>query len=410
MVNYDALNSDEFANAKAAPVTRSTRILTLDYAKLKAETGIEKIKLKVSGADDEPYRFSFLPFLITKNHPRYDKLKGVFMGSDPIDWRLNLVFHRISTPTGSYKVLCPTKNYGEPCPFCERKQELFAEHEGNFKAMDKATQEEVKSLNDTERDFFLVLNHDDDKVYVMEYSTFFFGDRLTKKMARSHRGESNIILAHPGPNGHDLEFFIEPAQVKDNRGNPVIGPIEEMEFVRRKDAIDEELLKTLPPLDKYIKRYSYDEMEGMLDGTFFVSGRHNNEDKEDSEPAPAQSGVNFEEKKDDESSSRSRRRRSRGVDSDNASATTTEKDMDEEPRAVIGRKPQESDHDDDSREARRRRRQRRSKESTPECPAGGTFGKDIDNFDECEDCPIYDDCERKYEENEKQDDEDLTII
>jgi len=388
MVNYDALGSEEFQGAKAAPAVNKRWLLTLDYPRLKAETGIEKIKLAPSLGDDHPYVFSFLPFPVTSSHPKYRHLKGVFKDSPPVDWKLNLTFHKVSTPTGNYKVLCNQKNYGEACPFCEKKQDLFNRHDGNYNAMSTETQNEVKSLNDTERDFFFILNHADGKIYVMEYASYYFGETLNKKMSRSHRGESSIILAHPGPGGHDLEFYIEPSSLKDNRGNFLIGPIQEMEFVSRKEAIDPEILESVPALDKYIKKYTYEELESMLDGTYFIT--NDGDEEEDTESAP----------EPEVATQREPRRPQRPV--------PEEKVPEEEPssRIVLG-KPLE---EEDSREARRRRREEKSMEKEEvACPAGGTFGKDIDGFNECDDCPIYDECEKEYERTKTVDDE-LSIL
>lgn len=400
MVDYSALGSEEFENAKAAPVQDSRRILTLDYARLKEETGIEKIKLEPSSEDSPPYVFDFLPFPASQGHPKYSKLKKAFGGGDPLDWRLTLTFHKIQTPMGSFKVLCPNKNFGKPCPFCDRKQELFNSNDNDWKSMAKSTQDEIKSLNETDRDFFLVLNHADDKVYVMEYSAFFFGDKLKKKMSRSNRGESAIILAHPGANGHSLEFWIEPANIKDSKGNPVIGPIDEMEFVPRKKAIDPEILESLPALDEYIVQYSYDELEAMLDGTYFAESEDSDDDDDDDEQHTGLASAVAQKPESEEPTPRRRRPRTeQSSDGDDATPPATEENAE---RTQIGVRSEDSE-----REERRRRRKEKqaAKSDTPECPAGGTFGKDIDEFEECDDCPIYDDCEKQYNENK-----DLEII
>jgi hypothetical protein len=405
MPDYSALGSEEFENAKAAPVQDSKRIMTFDYARLKQETGIEKFKFEPSGEDDPPYVFDFLPFPASPKHPKYVKLKKAFGGGAPLDWRLTLVFHRIQTPMGEFKVLCPRGNFGKACPFCERKQELFNENGNDWKSMSKATQDEIKSLNDTERDFFLVLNHADDKVYVMEYSSFFFGDKLKKKMSRSNRGDSAIILAHPGANGHSLEFWIEPANIKDNKGKPVIGPIDEMEFVPRKKAIDLGILDSLPALDEYIVQYSYDELEAMLDGTFFAES--DDDDDDDDEEDTQYSGLaeattenkDDSDDEDDEPAPRRRSRRSRTGESSGEDTPATTSESDAESAGDISPVPS----GDEMREERRRRRREQRKAKTapedPACPAGGEFGKDIDEFEECDDCPVYEQCEERYNQN-----------
>lgn len=393
MPNYDAFGSDEFENAKSAPVSSNWKIVTLDYERLKEETGIEKMRFDPSTEDSEPYVFDFLPFPVTSKHPRYAKLKKAFNGDDPLDWMLTLTFHRINTPVGEFKVLCPNKNFGDPCPFCEKKQGLLNEHDvrdkTSFHNLSSNVKAEIKSLNETDRDFFLVRNHADDKVYVMEYSNFYFGQHLKKKLSRSRRGDSNIILAHPGRNGYSLEFFIEPAEIKDNRGNPIIGPINEMEFVNRKEAIDPDILNNLPALDDYIVRYSYDELEAMLDGTFFAQSGEAKEDEDDTDQYKGlANSVDEDEDVDPEPVPRKKVRKLEPLSEE------PDEDEDDAP---------EPDPEEVRRERRRRRLAKQTE--TPECPAGGTFGKDTDMYAECEECPVYDKCAEEYEKNE-----DLSVI
>jgi hypothetical protein len=52
------------------------------------------------------------------------------------------------------------------------------------------------------------------------------------------------------------------------------------------------------------------------------------------------------------------------------------------------------------REKRKKAKEKRSKKVKKKCPHGHEFGKDPDEYEDCEECEIYDDCESEWEENE----------
>jgi hypothetical protein len=376
MSDYEVFNTDEYNELVTQPKNSGGRgLIGLDYARLKTDTGIEKFKFEVSEPNHEGYLFDFLPFPATPKHPRYKKLAKMFDGKPPMDYQLSMFMHMAHTGKGSYKFFCPDKNFGLPCPVCEEKRRLF-DKGGEWKS--NPYQKEIKALNDTQRDFFLVYNREDETIYVVEYSSFLFGEHLRNKLARSHKGKSNIILPDPSVNGHSVRFWVEAGNIKDNKGNPVIGHINEIEFEERDSEVPRILLKDLPPLDEYLHQYSYDEIVSIMDGTFFLEDEEEDED-EDDEPVPASPPRKHSVPQEDKEEAAPRRRR------------TVEEDEDE---------PVATPPDLDSREARRAARKRgreQTQETFPVCPAGGEFGTDIDTFEECDDCEFYEKCEKRYD-------------
>lgn len=404
-VNWDAidvLGTDDYNEVVSqAPESKKRYVKIIDYDRLKKDTGIEKFKFEVSEDGHDGYLFDFLPFPVTKKHPKYESLKRLFKGDTPLDWKMNLVLHKVKAPFGETKVLCPEKNFGKPCPFCDKKRQLFDEG-GEWNS--NPYQHEIKKMNDVERDYFLVRNLKDGKVYVMEYASYFFGQNLQNKLARTKRGETSIVLANPGKNGHSLRFWVDPSTVKDNRGNPIIGKITDMEFEPRTEAVPEDVLESLPSLDEYITQYSYEDMEGMLDGTFFLAG--DDEDDDTEEEAPVQrSGRTGRDDGDSGSDRVSRRSRASEPNNSDADADDEPSPSEEPTRSRRQRVREEAAENDepnvndvpveDDREARRRRRREARASQKPACPAGGQFGKDIDTFDECEECALYDACDKE---------------
>lgn len=367
LYNVDAFASDAFKGATnpEANAGKSKKYLNvMDYKRLTAETGIEKFKFEPDGE----YTFSFLPFPITEGHPNYRNLKSQNIGRD---WRLNLFLHTVVTANGNQRFVCPQKTFGKPCPFCEAKTEIFNRPGGWEQHKD-----ELKKYNDTLRNYFIVMNHADGKLYVMEYSHYYFGEKLEKKLARTNGTDRQIILADPRENRHALHFWVDASALKDSKGKPIIGPISEMEFVSRSEAIPLELLQKVPALDKYIVQYTYEDMEGFVDGTYFVDG---DDDDSGIDPDIAREFPNTElpAQPNVEPVQRVREEPTTSAPTQEASA------MSEREKRRLARMQQAS-----------------NSQTIPTCPVpGGKFGQDTDKYDECEECPLYENCANEFDKN-----------
>jgi len=358
LYNADVFASDAFKNATSIENNsgKSRKYLNaIDYKRLTTDTGIEKFKFEPDGE----YTFSFLPFPITEAHPNYKTLKSQNI---PIDWKLNIYLHSVPTDTGVQRFVCPSKTFGKPCPFCDEKRVLFNK-EGGY----DAHKDEIKKFNDTLRNYFLVYNHADEKIYVMEYAHFYFGELLERKLARSNGTQRQIILADPRENRHSLHFWVDPSKLKDSKGKAIIGPVNEMEFVNRADAIPKSVMDKVFPLDKYIVQYSYEEIQGFLDGTYFA------DNGSEEETTMSQFPSNYPPKEEVEATPVAR-------------------------VAPVVEQPATAEMSE--REKRRLARMQQA-QAAPSCPVpSGKFGVDTDKFDECEDCPIYEKCADKFQEDD----------
>lgn len=382
--NTDVFASPAYQNVKTKQPGEGNRkfLMTVDYRKLKEETGIEKFSFEVGGE----YCFDFLPFPVGKNHPRYKDLVRTFEGKgDPIDWEIQLPVHNIKTPNGNWKIVCSKKAFNRPCPICEEKSRLF--HEGGGKWENNTNQSEIKALpSDTVRGLYLVRNTEDGKVYIMDYNYKMFGEGLRTKLERTESHKKTVILANPGANGHSLRFWVEASSLKDRNGNPVIGEIKQTEFESRDEAVPMDLLQKLPALDKYIVEYSYDDVVAMMDGTYFEESGDEEEDTYSPGPTNDVSGLSTN-------------------DDDEPEETTSFKIGTGKTPAFMPQQTTPVQSEPATRELTReeRRAQRlaqRQKSATPECPAGGEFGADIDKFDACDDCELFDQCEKAFQEQQ----------
>ena len=396
----NVFGSNEYKNA-AGPKTAKSKYLNLfDYPRLKNETkmfnggeGIEKFKFEADGE----YFFDFLPFPITEGHPKYPTLRALFPQGEPaLDWWMSIWFHKVKDANGmDQKYMCPSKTFGRPCPACEEKNRLF--NNGGY----EQNKDAIRKFNDTQRDFFLVRNRADGKIYVMEYANFFFGQELKKKLERVNGSDGQVILPNPAANGHTLHFFVDPGTMKDKKGNPTPGRTSDLEFIPRAEPIEEEIIKNLPTLDSYLIEYSYDDIVSFLDGTYFVSG----EDEDDGytetprdRPAPTQAPTPPPVQQ--------------AVPPTPSVQQTpaVQQPTVQQPTVSVGATgaaqqnfQQSAVEQPVSREERRRQRQAQREGTSqasvePQCPAGGSFGYDNDTMDECDNCAIYDACLAKYNE------------
>lgn len=372
--NYDVLGSDAYNNATDVSQPRQSRkyLNVVDYRKLTEDTksfnngeGITKFKFEPNGE----YNFSFLPWNISDQHPKYKEFKSKGI---PFDWKLNVFVHTVVTDTGSMKFICNNKTYGKPCPYCEERQRLF--NDGGW----EQNQNEIKKLNDSQRNMFLIYNHADGKVYVMDYSHYYFGEHLEKKLARANGTDRQIILADPRPNRWSLHFYIDPSKMKDSKGNPIIGASSDLEFLRREKAIDEDIVKNLPALEDYLVQYSYDDVTAIMDGTFFADGDDQEEGAYDYKNDPTNE-VYHPPKEE----------------------PVKEEPVKEEP-VSIGRQGPSTVVQPEMSEREKRRLERLQKQNAvqadPVCPVpGGVFGETTERFAECPDCPLYDACGEAFD-------------
>lgn len=364
-MNYDDYDFGPVDTSNIGQTGGSNKYIdSFNVKKFAEKTGIPRLEI----VPDKEYVVDILPFPITERHPQYKDMIRRNPGKTPLDYTMSVLMHKVKGDSKfESKFVCPSKTFGKPCPFCEEKSRLFAD--GGF----HAHPEEIKALNETRRDYFLVLNHEDGKVYLFYYYYGWFLENLEKRATRMSSPTNKIIPAYPGPNGHSVKFFGEAGKLKNKKTNlPLPGEIKDIEFLPRKEGIRKEILENLPSMDEFLTVYDYDTIASFLDGTYFLNDEEYTE--EDVAPQATQQATPQVAKQEQ----------------------VPEIPMDKEPEHIpsVG-KPTEA-----TRELTReeRRAMRQAKSETPTCPGGGEFGKDLDMFDECDNCPVATACEKAYAE------------
>lgn len=351
-----------------------------DWKKLETDAGITKLKIEADGE----YYLDFLPWKISKSHPYYRELSAQFSPEEPMDWMLDVSVHEVVTPNGKQRFLCPKKTFNKNCPFCDEYWRIYNSNRdegmGTKEAYHKS-KDVLVPLKTKERNLSFVYNRTDNKVYLFDYSDFYFGEKLRKKLERTNGTDAQVILPDPSELGHTLHFFIAEGNMTDKQGNALPGAAEDMEFIPRTEALPESLYNNLPALEEYLILHDEDTINSFLDGTYFVEVDEPEPDdvvaQQTAQPRPTIG------REPSENLRNAMGGRSRPTQDDPLT-----------PNLATGGNTNATSVEDDPRDARRRAREERK---SPICPAGGKFGEDIDTLDACDGCGSYSACDAQFE-------------
>jgi hypothetical protein len=374
-------------------------------------------------------RLDFIPYIVSDdNHPDKDAELGIAV-KDDIWYRRPFMIHR-NVGSGDDSVVC-LQSIGKKCPICE-----YAKKRKN----EGADKEELQALRASKRAMYVVipLNQKDyeKKPYVWDMSHYLFQALLNDELEEDPDSEVFPDLEE----GLTLKIRFDSSQI--GKSKP-FAEANRIDFIERDSQYTEDVLDTSPKLDELLTILSFEELEGKF---FEMEDVETTDDEEDEKPFDA------DEEPEEEDEKPTRKRKSakakpepedeepkegeepmvdpimnvvevgdfiewkyRGkmltgevteVNEDSVKVTRDDNgrktvvdagdfalveppfDADEEPE-------DEEPHMNDKKPARRK-----SKSAEQECPSGHTFGVDTDEFDECDECPLWDACSDKLEENE----------
>ena len=249
--------------------------------------------------------------------------------------------------------ICLAKTYGKPCPVCEYLSRMRRSPEFDS--------EEFSSLKARRRVIYNIVCYDDPReqskgVQVWEVAHYFM-ERHLSELSKTPKGE-HIPFSNVGLEGKSIYFR------KKGRG---AGNVEFVghRFVDREEPVELELLEQVYCLDELIYIPTYEEVEEALYG----SRKKVERDKE-----------KFEE---------TERKRYE---------YEAESEVEPEPEEL---EPEEPEPEPKPEPKPRPRLAPRAKPKRIECPAGGKFGVDFEEFDECESCDFYAECEEEWRQRRR---------
>lgn len=273
-----------------------------------------------------------------------------------ITYNFSFYIHRNIGPTGDQVVLCPLETFGEPCPICEHVKVLKKEG---------AAKTTWQPLTSKPRTLYNVICYDSEKeeqkgVQIWDVSYFYMEKHLAK-LARGpmQRGgkrggglsiEPNIPFADI-EEGRSICFSVD----SQGRDYPEYSA---HQFEKRDYVIEDDILAQVYVFDGMVYKPTYEEIYSIYWGE--------SPDGEQSEEFISQ------EKKEVKQPSKTVRKKE-------VKEEVQEEEIQEEVKS-----PSKS-----------------KSTKTFVCPHGANFGADANEYEECDDCKIWEDCVAAQTQSDK---------
>lgn len=335
------------------------------------------------------HRINIIPYTISsKNHPLV-KSGEAEIGEK--DYVLDFYTHRGVGP-GEKTVLCLKNTYGKPCPICEQAS-----------ALRKAGKEkEANALKPSRR---VVYNIEDLKepgiLKVFETSHYLFEKELIEEARDDDEG--GFIDFADEEEGMEIKFRAS----KVTKNNMEFTEFKSFAFEDRDEPISDKLLDSAISFDELLVVPSYEEVEKILYGEDEEDEEkpkkkpkadEDDEQEEDDEPAPKSKKSKSEEDDDEpeEEPAPKKPSKKKPVEDDEPEEEEDdeqeEEEEDDEPAPKKSSKSKSKSEDDEPEEEEKPKAKKKCDGDCPECPFGHKFGKDCDEFGDCDDCDFWDKC------------------
>jgi hypothetical protein len=208
-----------------------------------------------------------LPYEITtENHP--DVAKGEVDIGD-IDYVLDIYVHRGMGVNNSDDYVCPSANFGKPCPICEEAKML------RDSGVEKETTDKLRPKR---RVVYNILDHEDEKVKLFMVSHFLFEKELQEEREANNE-DGEIIFAHPKI-GKTIRF----RAVEEAFGKNTFFKYKKFDFLDRDEPIDVEVLEDSISLDSLLVIPTYDELKSALHQNDEEDYEDDEEEEEEEKP------------------------------------------------------------------------------------------------------------------------------
>ena len=338
-------------------------------------------------ADKGEHEIDIIPYIAGNQDPKVEQGKFNYV----CDYRA----HRDVGPRELW-FLC-LEQYGQVCPICEHRNELRKNPPTGTRQI-KEHDDVIKALRPKRRVIYNIVVYDKAEeeakgIQVLEGSHYLLESNIQERAKLTKKkGGGLITYASPDADkGHSITF--------ERTGEGTGTRYKNFDLHPRDYEISDDLLDQCITLDELLYMPTYEE----ISDAFWDKGSTDPEDKEgeDSERPQRQHTV---DKEPEDADLRPRRGRA---------AKQEDVEEEEEPRR---RKPkarqEEPEEEDNSPRHRRSAKQEDPEEKESKCPVpGGVYGKDADDYDECEDCELWNPCVKasvKAKSAPKDEDEEAT--
>ena len=358
------------------------------------------------------YKLDVIPYTVSaKKHP-----DGVAAGE--LWCRRPFLIH-YGVGVDNKPQVCP-RTIGKPCPICE-----YYERERKRPGADEDALKEIRAKA---RELYNVidLGNEDEGIQVLEMSYHLFGKLLENEINEADDDEVAGFAELKGGKTLKVRFsessmgtnkFLEATRIdfldRDDYKKSILDdvvdldtvfnilPYEELEAVFLEDegagmaADDDDEPKSKS------KKKSYKDDDDDDDEAPKTKKRSKSDDDDDDEKPKSRRSSKKEEPEDDDDDEAPKSRRSakkaapeEDDDADEKpkrkTASKKSSDDDEAPKTKAKKKPEPEDDEDDEPKTKKGGKK---PSGGGECPlSNGTFGKDFNKFDECDDCEIWSEC------------------
>lgn len=384
-------------------------------------------------------RFNIIPYVAGKNN----------RDADPgeLDFEFTFWTHTIGEGDDRRTIVCPKKTYGKPCPICEEVERLSKNYVEN--------QEEIKAIKAKQRQLFNIVDARDEENKIQIYDTSYFkgfGELLDKRLRNFDDEDDEDFRDFADiPGGRTLKVMF----AEDTFGGRKFFAPSSIDFVARKEELDESIIDKAVCLDSCLKVLDYDQILKLIAGTQdepedeeeekedrkrkpvakretvrkpSKPARDEEEDEEEEEEEPEEEQPKKSSKKpskpapkddedeedDDEDEEEEKpaksKKQAKKPEPEDEEDEEDEEEEDEPPRKPSRKKPardeeEEDDDEDDEDEEDEKPAKKASKKEDKKagkkskCPHGYVWGTDCYMYPECDKCDLVDECDAAQDQN-----------
>lgn len=348
------------------------------YGHLKLPKGMSVFK-------EEPktrVMFDIMPYMVTSDyHPDRDDEYGIAVKGE-LWYKRPYWLHR-DVGSDNQSVVCPT-SMGQKCPICEYRAQLLKEGA-------KWDDDSVKGLKPSMRNLYVVIPKENKKFpeepHIWDVSQFLFQEKLNEEVQENEDYETFPDLEE----GFTLRVRFSEGTFGSNK----FAEASRIDFIERDKAYNESILNEVPSLDELLEVPSYQALEAMFFG---------NISRDEADEKGGQDGTRDEEEEEEEKP-RHRRRKSTNEDDEEekprrrrppARSCKDEEDPDDpdDDESKEDDYPDEEDDypDEEEEKSTKRKPSGKARQEKDKCPHGHKFGWGNDEHDECDGCPVWEEC------------------
>jgi len=411
---------------KSNVVRQESQRSSFGYLKLPKDL---KVYVPIAGSKE---LIDIIPYPVSSpKHPDLDAELGIAVKGSYWYKRPIRVHRNVGTDKES--VIC-LSSFGEKCPICEYRAQ---------RAKEGADKDELKAYNSSPRELFIVIPKNNKKFeetfHVMDFAHGNFQEKLNQELNEDEDYEAFPDLE----DGYTLHVRWKEESFAGNKYTVA----DRIDFKKRNEDYDESILEDVPALDELLVKIPYEALKAK----FFEMEGETDEEEEDEKPVKSKKYTkkqtetepeedvlpfndddeDFEEKKPIKSKAKLASKTKtkvpeltveelidmdalemadvidlKGLDIDVEDYETDDELMEaiaeelglEIPKKAIKKpvsktvkKQPKPESDDDEKEPPVKSKAK-GKVPTGKCPYGHTYGVETDDFDDCDDCPVWSAC------------------